>query len=86
MDDRNVILLLGFFESAFDVDIHELIMTAVRMSFSLQFHVQKWSSESQIFPGLWNSVTVRREGKQASLEEAAWETTVTMKNQLKKRR
>ena len=46
MDDRNVILLLGFFESAFDVDIHELIMTAVRMSFSLQFHVQKWSSES----------------------------------------
>lgn len=41
MDDRNVILLLGFFESPPNVDIHELIMIAVSMSFSLQLHVQK---------------------------------------------
>lgn len=29
MDNRNVILLLGFFESSPNVDIHELIIIAV---------------------------------------------------------
>lgn len=45
MDDGNVILL-GFFRSPLDVEIHELIMTAVSMIFvSLQLQVQEWSNK-----------------------------------------